>query len=73
MVERAQQVGAEAINPSDGLVDADLVGEAHAAGLAVYTYTVDDRVEIDRLLDLGVDGVFSNRPDVLREAVDSRG
>ena len=43
---------------------------AHAAGLAVYVYTVDDPAQMERLLRSGVDGLFSNVPDRLRSLVD---
>ena len=45
----------------------------HDKGVEVHTYTVDDRPTMEHLLDLGVDGIFTNRPDVLREVVDARG
>jgi glycerophosphoryl diester phosphodiesterase len=70
MLERAEVSGSEAINPHYGLVTAQLIGDAHAAGLAVYPYTVDDLDLMKRLLDLGVDGLFTNRPDRMRELVD---
>lgn len=46
---------------------------AHDNGREVHTYTVDDPMQIQRLLDLGVDGIFTNRADVLRGIVDARG
>ena len=64
--ERAHAVGAEALNPWLGLVDAALVRTAHAEGLAVYAYTVDRSEDMRRLLDLGVDGLFTNHPDRMR-------
>ena len=45
----------------------------HEKGLEVHTYTVDEEATMERLLDLGVDGIFTNRPDVLRRVVDARG
>ena len=48
-------------------------GLAHARGHEVQTYTVDDPDQMDALLQIGVDGVFSNRTDVLRQRVDARG
>jgi glycerophosphoryl diester phosphodiesterase len=65
-LERARAVGAEAINPWRGLVQPELVEAAHAEGLAVYVFTVDDEEEMRSLLDLGVDGIFTDFPDRLR-------
>jgi len=71
ILERARELGAEAINPEAGIVSAALVDDAHAAGLAVYVFTVDDLTEMQRLLALGVDGLFTNHPDRMRALVDS--
>jgi len=65
-LERARAVAAEAINPWRGLVKPELIEAAHAEGLAVYPFTVDDEQEMRSLLDLGVDGIFTNFPDRLR-------
>ena len=54
------------------VVSAALVEEAHAAGLAVYVFTVDDRAQMQQLLALGVDGLFTNHPDRMRALVDRR-
>ena len=45
----------------------------HEAGIPVHTWTVDDEATMGQLLDLGVDAVFTNRPDVARAVVDARG
>jgi glycerophosphoryl diester phosphodiesterase len=55
------------------IVDARLVRSAHAAGLAVHVWTVNERAEMERLLDLGVDGIVTDRVDVLRDVLESRG
>jgi glycerophosphoryl diester phosphodiesterase len=65
-LERARAVGAEAINPWLGLLQPELIEAAHAEGLAVYVFTVDEEREMRSLLDLGVDGIFTNFPDRLR-------
>ena len=48
-------------------------GLAHDRGHEVHTYTVDDPDQMDALLEVGVDGIFTNRTDVLRQRVDARG
>jgi glycerophosphoryl diester phosphodiesterase len=53
-------------------VDAALVGAAHARGLAVRAWTVNDPAAIERLVALGVDGVITDRPDLATEIVSRR-
>ena len=45
-----------------------LLAEAHQLGLKVYVWTVDSRSDIVRLKEMGVDGIITNRPDILRSA-----
>lgn len=45
---------------------ADLVERAHGAGLGVIPYVVDDGATMRRLVRIGVDGLITNRPDLLR-------
>ena len=66
VLERARVLRAEAVNPWFGLVCAEQLAAAHAAGLAVYPFTVDAEDAMLRLLGLGVDGLFTNHPDRLR-------
>lgn len=42
---------------------------AHNMGLAVHVWTVDERTQMDRLLAWGVDGIMTDRPDTLSEAL----
>jgi glycerophosphoryl diester phosphodiesterase len=49
------------------------VGAVHAAGLAVHVWTIDDEDEMRRLIDLGVDGVMSDRPSALVAVLDDLG
>lgn len=55
------------------LADPTYVTRAHAQGHLVHTYTVDDATQMRVLLEQGVDGIFTNRPDVLRPLIDARG
>lgn len=54
------------------VVDGALLRAAHTAGREVHVWTVDDAGEMGELLDLGVDGLLSDRPDVLRKVLQNR-
>ena len=53
-------------------VDTRLVEAAHDRGLAVHVWTVNDAADMRTLLDLGVDGVMTDRADVLRTMLEER-
>lgn len=55
------------------VVTPSLVRRAHAAGAHVHVWTVDEPEEIDELLDLGVDGLITDRTDVLKQVLVRRG
>lgn len=55
------------------VTDRRFVERAHAAGLQVHVWTIDDPTEMHELLDLGVDGIMTDRPAVLRDVLRSRG
>lgn len=55
------------------VVDNKLVDAAHNSGLQVHVWTVNTVPEMTRLLDMGVDGLVTDRPDLLRDVLDSRG
>jgi glycerophosphoryl diester phosphodiesterase len=51
------------------VVDARFLRAARAKGVAVHVWTVDDRSEMRRLIALGVDGIMTDRPDLLLDVL----
>ena len=54
------------------LVDRRFVEAAHVRGMQVHVWTIDDDAEMSRLLDLGVDGIMTDRPAALKAVLESR-
>ncbi len=50
-----------------------LIQAAHRAGKRVQVWTVDDPAEMQRLIELGADGIFTDRIDLLKEVLQARG
>ncbi len=55
------------------IIDRRFVTFAHDIGLKVHAWTIDDAGEMNRLLDLGVDGVMTDSPSVLKAVLVERG
>lgn len=55
------------------VVNARFIASAQREGIPVHVWTIDDRDEMHRLLDLGVDGIMTDRPEVLRDVFVERG
>jgi glycerophosphoryl diester phosphodiesterase len=55
------------------VVTPGFVRRAHGLGLYVHVWTVNEPAEMRRLLDLGVDGIVTDRADLLKEVLQSRG
>lgn len=62
----AKQSGLEvnSIHPNEVYVDEEFVTACHAAGYKVYPYTISKKHDYDKMIAAGVDGVFSNNPDI---------
>ena len=56
-----------------GDLDAAKIRAAHALGLQVLAWTVNDAAAAGRLIDMGVDGIVTDRPDLVREEMRKRG
>lgn len=55
------------------VVNRRLVDRAHRLGMQIHVWTVNTRSEMTRLLDMGVDGIITDRPDLLRTIMEERG
>lgn len=55
------------------IVTPELIAAAHRVGKFVHIWTVDEAPEMDRLIDVGVDGIFTDRIDILRDVLLARG
>jgi glycerophosphoryl diester phosphodiesterase len=66
-VGRARDLGATDLGMNHRLIDADVMAAARAAGVRVSAWTVNEEADIRRMVDLGVDVVMSDRPDVAKK------
>ncbi len=69
----AQAVDAYSIHPALEFLNRKLVEDAHTRGLKVYVYTVNNREDIERVRNLGADGVFTNYPELLCGKLEKNG
>jgi glycerophosphoryl diester phosphodiesterase len=54
-------------------VNPALIAESHGLGIAVVVWTVNKPADIARMIDMGVDGIISDHPDVLRKIAGDKG
>ena len=71
-IDRAAALGGVAVHLEAGLITEARLRRAHRAGLRMLAWTVDDAMEMVRLVDLGVDTILSNYPARLRDVVLAR-
>lgn len=61
----AQDLKADFVNPCYEFINQKFVDDAHVRGLKVLVWTVNDLDDIQKIKQLGVDGIFCNFPDRL--------
>ena len=66
------EVGSGSLNLSHRQISPEILESCHAAKRPVAVYTVNDRETMQRMLDLGVHAIFTDRPDVLRRLIAGR-
>lgn len=59
----ARSLGAYSINIASWLVDEGVVAATHEAGMKIFVYTINSAEMMARLAAIGVDGIFTDRPD----------
>ncbi len=69
----ARDARADALHVHWAFLTPELVASAHAAGLCVEAWTVDDPAHMNLVLDVAPDGVMTNYPDRLRGVMEARG
>ena len=52
--------------------DRRLIDAVHRAGKQIHLWTVNDRQEMEKFLDLGADGIITDRPDILKDVMEER-
>jgi glycerophosphoryl diester phosphodiesterase len=65
--------GCAAWSPNFADLTRDKVAEAKALGIKVIPWTVNERTDMERIIDMGVDGIISDYPDRLRAALTAKG
>ena len=65
-VRRARELGATDLGMNHRLIDTDVMNAARAAGIRVAAWTPNEEADIRRMVDLGVDMVMSDRPDLAK-------
>jgi glycerophosphoryl diester phosphodiesterase len=65
-VRRARELGVTDLGMNHRLIDADVMAAARAAGIRVAAWTVNEEADMRRMVDLGVDMVMSDRPDLAK-------
>jgi len=68
-----KEAGGAIWSPHFGDVTPALIAESHALGLQVVVWTVNKPADMARLIEMGVDGIISDHPDLLRKVASDKG
>lgn len=72
-VKAAKAIGADVVSPYWEELSHELVSEAHELGMKVVPWTVNNPTKMNMLLDMGVDGIITDKPWLLRDVLIQRG
>jgi len=65
--------GYSVLHLPDALAHPVLVRRAHASGSHVHVWTIDEATRMEQLIDIGIDGIVTDRTDVLKDVLSQRG
>ena len=71
-VKAAHAIGADIISPYYTEISKQDVDEAHSLGMKVVLWTVNNEKDMNMLLDMGVDGIISDKPWLLKQVLEKR-
>lgn len=71
-VKAAHAIGADIISPYYTEISKQDVDEAHSLGMKVVPWTVNNEKDMNMLLDMGVDGIISDKPCLLKQVLEKR-
>jgi glycerophosphoryl diester phosphodiesterase len=72
-IKAAQAIGADVVSPYWEELSNEMVNEAHELGMKVVPWTVNSPEKMNMLINMGVDGIITDKPWVLRELLIKRG
>jgi glycerophosphoryl diester phosphodiesterase len=64
-IRMIQAAGGKLWGVNHTLITPGLIAEAHGLGMPVLFWTVDDKADMARMVEMSVDGITTNRPDLL--------
>jgi len=65
LIQQTLEVGATTINVTSRIVTQKLINEVHKRAMSIWAWTVDDELEMKKLIKMGIDGITSNYPEKL--------
>ncbi len=68
-----KEAGGAIWSPYFGDIDPTVISECHKLGLAVVVWTVNKAADMARMIEMGVDGIISGNPELLRRVADEHG
>ena len=71
--QAAKSIGADIVSPYGPEISLENVQETHALGMKIVPWTINDAVELESLLNMGVDGIITDKPWMAREVLEKRG